>query len=105
MKVNVSRRQLLGLDTEAEQMRNSLFGILLSSKLHQFYKDNGVHIASSKKKRDEIFKEFLEIDETGKLKTEMVENTPKVVLKEKIREMEFEAKMTELMEQVVAMEI
>lgn len=109
MKINLSRKSLLYWDSQYQGMRGSFQEVLLRTKINEYYRANGVLINASKEKREALLNEFALKDDAGMFKTEMKgeegNQHPTLIMKEPIREKEFEEKMNSLMDEMIAVEI
>lgn len=105
MTINVSVAMLLNYDQELKSLATSILYLFHRSKINEFYNKNGIRIKTALKERDELWKEFVVIEEDGRLKTEGEGENKKLVLKEEIRRHELEEKMSALMNKQIAIEI
>lgn len=111
MTKEVSYQKLYEIDLEMEQISQRVLGILLRSRIDNFYKENGLRIKTMYEKIEKIQKEFCEF-ENGKLKMtkpEKEEGKPDpqptvIFLEGKTKEM-LNAAYAELMAQTVPINI
>lgn len=105
-KINITRKQLLFWDMQyQQQIKGNFQEILFRTRINEYYHSNGVMVTASKEKREALLLEFIVKEENGTYKTEVIEGTPTLVLKEPIRKLEFEQKMNALMDEAIAIEI
>jgi hypothetical protein len=94
-------------DMELTQLSNSgsIMAVFNQNKVREFYQNNAIRISSTKEKQEALMREYIAVDEDGSPKTEGEGKERKLVLKEPIREHEYQEKRNEFLNEIVAVEI
>ena len=104
MRININNRQLLGYQNEIDSLNNSVLGLLLKGRIKEFNNQNAIRVQSLIAKRDDLYKKYYQTEkkdgrEVFKFEGEGPDAGP--VLKEGLKEEDFQKEFSELMDKEV----